>query len=452
LRLCVKSLQQLFRDPRRVKFSRILRENHASNGRLPTDKPRFEGELEMAWVMPVFGGNRQTRMKTKIAMLMAAAFCGWFTAVNSTSAQTWTQTSAPTNDWSSIASSADGTKLVAGIDKGGIYTSTNSGSTWTLTSVPTTNMWTSVASSADGTILAATCVGPGIYVSTNSGATWMHPVNTTGYWNSVALSADGRKIVAVGEMFNYTNVIFSSTNFGLTWTSNSPPNQDMLWAIASSADGSKLVVVVANGGPIYTSTNSGATWILTTAPIKGWEYVASSADGTILGAMANDGSIYCSANSGAIWRSNSIPAQFWKSIASSADGTKLAAAAYYSPLIYTSTNSGITWMATSISSAKYNGISVASSADGSKLIAVNYGSGIWISQTTPSPKLNFALSATNLMLSWTVPSTNFVMQQSSDLSSWSDVTNPPVLNLTNLQNEVILSPNGSSDFYRLKTP
>jgi hypothetical protein len=30
--------------------------------------------------------------------------------------------------------------------------------------------------------------------------------------------------------------------------------------------------------------------------------------------------------------------------------------------------------------------------------------------------------------------------------------NPPVLNLTNLQNEVILSPTGSSIFYRLKTP
>jgi hypothetical protein len=98
------------------------------------------------------------------------------------------------------------------------------------------------------------------------------------------------------------------------------------------------------------------------------------------------------------------------------------------------------------------GISVASSADGSKLIAVDYGSGIWISQTTPAPQLNIAPSNTNLDFSWTVPSTNFVLQQSSDLGSWTDVTNPPVLNLTNLQNEVILSPTGSSVFYRLKTP
>ena len=58
----------------------------------------------------------------------------------------------------------------------------------------------------------------------------------------------------------------------------------------------------------------------------------------------------------------------------------------------------------------------------------------------------------NLTLSWIVPSTNLVLQQSADLSGWTNVTNLPVLNLTNLQNEVILSPTGSSGFYRLKTP
>jgi len=57
----------------------------------------------------------------------------------------------------------------------------------------------------------------------------------------------------------------------------------------------------------------------------------------------------------------------------------------------------------------------------------------------------------NLKFSWTVPSTNFVVQQSPDLASWTDVTNAPVLNLTNLQNEVTLPPAGSSGFFRLKT-
>jgi hypothetical protein len=68
--------------------------------------------------------------------------------------------------------------------------------------------------------------------------------------------------------------------------------------------------------------------------------------------------------------------------------------------------------------------------------------------------LNLAPSRSNLAFSWLGPSTNFVMQQSSDLgsASWTDVTNTPVLNLTNLQDEVTLPMPAGSGFYRLKTP
>lgn len=66
--------------------------------------------------------------------------------------------------------------------------------------------------------------------------------------------------------------------------------------------------------------------------------------------------------------------------------------------------------------------------------------------------MNLTPTNGNLTLSWIIPSTDFGLQQSSDLMSWMDVTNPPVLNLTNLQNEVILPPAGSNSFYRLKTP
>ncbi len=66
--------------------------------------------------------------------------------------------------------------------------------------------------------------------------------------------------------------------------------------------------------------------------------------------------------------------------------------------------------------------------------------------------MNITPTNGNLTLSWIVPSTNFVMQQSPDLQNWADMTNQPVLNLANLQNEVILPPPGSNVFYRLKTP
>ena len=54
------------------------------------------------------------------------------------------------------------------------------------------------------------------------------------------------------------------------------------------------------------------------------------------------------------------------------------------------------------------------------------------------------------VISWLIPSQDFTLQQSPDLLSWTDVTNPPVLNLTNLQNQVTLPPLDGSSFFRLK--
>ena len=91
------------------------------------------------------------------------------------------------------------------------------------------------------------------------------------------------------------------------------------------------------------------------------------------------------------------------------------------------------------------------SADGNELIAsVGYPSsagGIYVSQTTPSPVLN--LSVSDNVISWIIPSLDFTLQQSPDLSNWTDVTNPPVLNLTNLQNQVTLPPPNGNSFFRL---
>src|SRR5271154_2386453 len=104
-------------------------------------------------------------------------------------AQTWMQaTNAPSNgSVNCIASSADGTKLVAGIS-GWIYTSTNSGVTWISNNVPHI-AWPAIASSADGNKLAAVAQGGGIYTTTNSGVLWTQTIAPTNNWLSIASSA-----------------------------------------------------------------------------------------------------------------------------------------------------------------------------------------------------------------------------------------------------------------------
>ncbi len=190
--------------------------------------------------------------------------------------------------------------------------------------------------------------------------------------------------------------------------------------------------------------------------------VASSADGARL-ATAFDGEtfdgytnyLYTSTNSGVSW-SPSVFILDWaksqSSLALSADGNTLLASV--NGYVMVSTNGGIPWSSTCLTGAcggDTNPIAVASSADGHKLFAGFYGD-IYTLQTKPSPVLNIAASDENLILSWVVPSMNFVLQENSDVTTtnWTDVTVGPTLNYTNLQYEVIVpTPRPRTMFYRL---
>jgi hypothetical protein len=385
----------------------------------------------------------------KVYFLMALSIC---LALEPLIAQTWTQTSAPTKGWMSLASSADGTKLIAGFEFGGLYTSTNSGVTWqTNTLLGPTH----AAMSADGTRLVMSA-GSRIYISTNGGAIWFSNVLGQDI-SAVAASADGMKLVAVNSSGNGGH-IFTSTDGGATWATNTFAGKNWT-SVASSADGTILIATANTGGAgagIYSSTNSGLTWITNIVPVPAadWQCAAASADGTRLaaGIGGNGGAIFTSTNSGASWISNAVPKKIWASLACSADGTRLVAASGINVTIFTSTDSGTTWV--SNSAPKIDWWAVASSADGDRLVAVANNNGIYIAQTAPSPvmSLNSASSNGNLALSWIVSSTNFVLQSSADLAGWTDLTNTPVLNLTNLQNQIFLPPPESNVFFRLKTP
>jgi hypothetical protein len=117
--------------------------------------------------------------------------------------------------------------------------------------------------------------------------------------------------------------------------------------------------------------------------------------------------------------------------------------------IYTSADSGSTWVSNSAPVTNWSCVS--SSADGCKLVAAVNGGGIYTWQATPAPALSISPSGTNVVLSWIVPSMNFVLQESSDLGSghWTDVATTPVLNYTNLNQQVSLPWDTGNRFYRL---
>jgi photosystem II stability/assembly factor-like uncharacterized protein len=303
----------------------------------------------------------------------------------------WTRRESQRN-WLGIASSSDGTKLVA-VDSGGesptayIYTSTDSGATWTPRGTP--RNWLPVASSADGTKLVAAdypqdpdadANGGYIYTSTDSGETWVERSSAgLRWWQSITSSVDGTKLAAV----TWEDYIYTSTDSGANWTQQLASGNRVWYSITSSSNGSKLAAVVlfsnplySAGGYIYTSIDYGVTWTeQTTSGPRKWQGIASSSDGTKLVAVADREYIYTSTDSGANWTEQTTSGiRRWSAITSSSDGTKLAAVDSAGS-IYISTDSGVDWTVEPVTSLASSGIT--SSSDGSKIAAISYGGYIY---------------------------------------------------------------------------
>ena len=251
---------------------------------------------------------------------------------------TWSKRDAAgSQNWSSIAGSTDGSKLVAAAWGGKIHTSSDAGANWTEHPGAGDRNWLAVASSADGNKLAALYDWGGyIFTSSDAGVNWTaRGVPGSHNWTAIASSADGNRLVAVAK----DSTVFTSSDAGVTWTAQANSGSRKWSAVASSADGNKLVAT-ATGGRIYTSANAGATWTERAADgLHNWTAVTISDDGQKLSATAGGGGyIYSSNDGGATWvAQTSAGVPNWAAIASSADGSKIAAAAY-GGAIYTTTN------------------------------------------------------------------------------------------------------------------
>lgn len=283
------------------------------------------------------------------------------------------ETSGPSQTWASVASSADGNRLIAGAAtiNGRLYTSTDAGLNWTARE--SNRSWRSVASSADGMKLIAAPDQDQLYTSDDGGVTWI-PRESTRDWLSVASSSDGTRLVAVPS----SGQIYVSSDSGATW---SPRETVRNWSsVASSSDGLRLVATNING-LIYTSGDAGATWTAR-ASVRTWLSVASSSDGSKLVAAAHNGHIYTSSDGGITWTPREL-SRNWRSVTSSADGTKIAAVAE-GDQIRISHDAGLTWSAQGPSKVWWG---VTSSANGDKLVAAPFvpAEPLYISRTSTAP-------------------------------------------------------------------
>jgi len=269
-----------------------------------------------------------------------------------------------------VASSVDGSHLVI-ISAGKIFTSTDFGISWVerLTANVGSN-WFSLASSADGSRLVAVARPGYIFTSNNYGESWEERTSAGNRdWQAVASSDDGARLTAAGG----STSIFTSEDFGSTWIERTASGVREWLHIASSANGMSLLAASSsyfpNSGYLYRSDDGGETWEeLTLAGYKDWLSVASSADGQRLVAARGDG-LSLSANFGDTWAEvTTANGHAWRSVATSSDGRKLIAGGvgWYVSL---SGDFGASWFQqTSLPQVEW--VDVASSADGNRLVAI----------------------------------------------------------------------------------
>jgi uncharacterized repeat protein (TIGR01451 family) len=326
--------------------------------------------------------------------------------ISGDSGETWNlATNAPALVWDGIASSADGSKLVAVSDGGSIFSSADSGITWQSNNAPSMR-WSSVASSANGNREVAagnsgTFILPGYDLTIGGVASppVVGPSNSLTFTFSVTnLGPEDATAVSVVDTLPTTVNFLSATP---AWTSN---GGTLTFNLGPLTNGAVALVTIqamvttnlgwwANSATVSSAmvdrerTNNSysipfgialpgmQSWTKSPAPNLGWQRVACSADGTKLVAVAGYGGsaapIYVSTNAGGSWSPTASPSLAWDCVASSADGVRLIAGAGYASPLYISTNAGATWDATSSGSSEW--LYLASSADGRVLLAGDYG-------------------------------------------------------------------------------
>jgi hypothetical protein len=285
--------------------------------------------------------------------------------------------------WRGLSMSSDGSHIISGrYGVSNAYLSTDSGVTFS--SKTSKGSWAVPLMSSDGTKLViqnyAFSYNPGVYYSTDSGTTWTKSADITNLYDSTPFcsNSDGSKIYFMRSRGNGSTLdvnIYTSTDFGQTWSSTTPAalqnfNEGGGYAemsgFAVSGDGTKMVALYdgdqdSDGaqatGDVWYSTNSGSTWTRssdTSDRGQAWGYAFYSPDGSFY-AISYSGSnpyqwsghLFKSTDNGNNWTeiTNGLPDPSTCQIAQIAfndTGSVMVLSAYESGL-YQSIDSGATW-------------------------------------------------------------------------------------------------------------
>tara|TARA_B110000285_G_scaffold230632_1_gene297615 strand:+ start:886 stop:2736 length:1851 start_codon:yes stop_codon:yes gene_type:complete len=222
----------------------------------------------------------------------------------------------------------------------------------------------------------------------NYGAAWNNKSDTTignQNWLAVSISASGKYQTAIEEYGD----IYTSKNFGTTWTSSQNIGTALTNSISISLSGQYQTA--ANGKDIYVSSNYGITWTKVYNFGTTHIFVTMSLTGQYQSVISSGDGIYQSSNYGQTWTKNTnINGDLYNSIQSfptagmsmSYDGKRQVIVC---EAIYLSTNYGQTWNTTTIINDTnsefddHNWVGCDMSSDGQYMAAIEVTGEVYIS-------------------------------------------------------------------------
>lgn len=186
--------------------------------------------------------------------------------------------------------------------------------------IPSNDTKISMACNQTGTTLLMACeAGDFVYRSTDSGANWAKVLDAT-FANKphIVASDDLHYVIVYSET---ETPIYTSTNYGASFTSRTPEPFNTVWGGCCSSTGSVFYLSTNGTDNLIKSTDYGVTWtavMSTGVPFAPFAFSCST-DGTLLlGIYYINGTncIYKSTDSGANWSISDIgikgSAEFYK--------------------------------------------------------------------------------------------------------------------------------------------
>lgn len=192
-------------------------------------------------------------------------------------------------------------------------------------------------------------------------------------WSKIKISSSGQYMIVVADDGNLTNEngrVYTSNDYGNTWTERQPAgNDNKMWRAAGVNSSGQYMIVANYTGRLYTSSDYGITWIERQPAGNvndGWLNVAVDGTGQYM-ASSDNSKLYGSDDYGITWTERQPALTYW-TISIDSDGSFWIIGAAGGSGLYTSSDYGNTWTERQPAGTAQSWDSVACDSDGSFLV------------------------------------------------------------------------------------